>query len=74
MLRRDTRRSKTVAFAAWQYPHTLTEEEKKVKEARESRTREEPPEGSNVALIKDFFTQVFAGRERWIVREKTFCE
>ena len=63
-----------MAFSVWQYPHTLTEEQKKEKEAKECSTRDEPPEGSNTALVKDFFSQLFAGRKRWIVPEKMFCE
>ena len=31
-------------------------------------------EGSNEGLMKDFFAQLMAGRERWLVPEKTFCE
>lgn len=31
-------------------------------------------EGSNEGLMKDFFTQLIAGRERWLVPGKTFCE
>lgn len=45
-----------------------------MKEARESKRRDEPPEGSNEALIKDFFTQLIAGRKKWIVPDKMFCE
>lgn len=70
----ERKRSKTVAFSAWQYPYTLTEEQKKEKEARDKKRQDEPPEGSNDALIKDFFTKLFAGRKKWIVPEKTFCE
>ena len=31
-------------------------------------------DGSNEGLMKDFFAQLIAGRERWIVPGKTFCE
>ena len=31
-------------------------------------------DGSNEGLMKDFFAQLSAGRERWLVPEKTFCE
>ena len=31
-------------------------------------------DGSNEGLMKDFFAQLAAGRERWLVPEKTFCE
>ena len=66
--------SKIVAFSAWQYPYTLTEEQRKVKEARDSARKDESPEGSNKALIKDFFTQLIDGRKKWIVPERMFCE
>lgn len=66
--------SKIVAFSAWQYPYTLTEEQRKVKEARDNARKDESPEGSNKALIKEFFTQLIAGRKKWIVPEKMFCE
>ena len=65
---------KTVAFSAWQYPHTLTEEQKKEDEAKKNSTKSDPPEGSQNALIDEFFTKLFAGRKKWIVPEKTFCK
>lgn len=45
-----------------------------MKEARDKERKEEPPEGSNDALIKDFFTQLIAGRKKWIVPERMFCK
>lgn len=63
-----------MAYSAWQYPYTLTEEQRKVKEARDNARKDESPEGSNKALIKEFFTQLIAGRKKWIVPEKMFCE
>ena len=63
-----------MAFSAWQFPYTLTEEQRGVKEARDNGRKDEPPEGSNDALIKEFFTQLFAGRKKWIVPEEMFCE
>lgn len=65
---------KTVAFSTWQYPHKPTEDQRKEKEAKSNSTKDEPPEGSNKELIKDFFTQIFVGRKRWIEPEKTFCK
>ena len=65
---------KTVAFSAWQYPHTLTDEEEKKREAAIRGRRDEPPEGSNKELIQEFFRQIFGGRKRWIEPDKTFCE
>lgn len=67
--------SKTVAFSKWDYPHALTAEQRaeKKRKAMEDRLKK-VVEGSNEALMKDFFTQLIAGRERWLVPEKTFCE
>lgn len=53
------------------YAHGGTEEEK---EAKDRSTRDEPPAGSNNKFINDFCTQLFVGRKKWIVPEKTFCE
>ncbi len=65
---------KTVAFSAWQYPYTLTEDQRREKEVKDSKPRDEPPEGSNSALVKDFARHLAAGRKKWIVPKKTFCE
>ncbi|KAF6225891.1 hypothetical protein HO133_009893 [Letharia lupina] len=64
---------KTVAFSKWDYPHALTAEQRaeKKRKAMEDRLKK-VVEGSNEGLMKDFFTQLIAGRERWLVPEKTF--
>lgn len=64
-----------VGFAKWDYPHTLTAEqrEEKARKAREERMKK-VVEGSNGGLMREFFEQLTAGRERWLVPEKTFCE
>ena len=64
--------SKIVAFSAWQYP--FTEEQRRLKQKRDDERKQVEPEGTNFALTKDFFTQLFAGRKKWIQLEKTFCE
>ena len=64
--------SKIVAFSAWQYPYT--EEQRRLKEIRDNQRKTEEPAGTNYALTNDFFTQLFAGRKKWIKPEKTFCE
>ena len=64
--------SKIVAFSAWQYPYT--EEQRRLKEIRDKERKNEEPEGSNHKLTNDFFTQLFAGRKKWIIPGKTFCE
>ena len=66
--------SKTVAFSAWQYPHTLTDGQRRAKEEKDAGRQNEPPEGSNNALIMEFFEKLFAGRKKWVDPEKTFCE
>lgn len=72
MLKREGDRRKSVAFSAWQDPHTLTEDQRRDKE--EGGGKEELLEGSNGGLIREFWAQIDKGRERWIVAEKTFCE
>ena len=64
--------SKIAAFSAWQYPYT--EEQRRRKAIRDNERKNEEPEGTNHALTKQFFTQLFAGRKKWIKPEKTFCE
>lgn len=66
---------KTVAFSKWDYPYTLTVEqwEEKKRKAMQDRLKK-VVEGSNEGLMKDFFTQLSAGREKWLVPEKTFCK
>ena len=68
--------SKTVAFARWQYPYTLTPEQKAEKEEKDNNRKRyhEFPEGSNVELQKEFFRQLIEGRKKFIVPEKTYCE
>ncbi len=68
--------SKTVAFARWQYPYTLTPEQKAEKEEKDKNRKRyyQFPEGSNEELQKEFFRQLAEGRKRFIVPEKTYCE
>ena len=68
--------SKTVAFARWQYPYTLTPEQKAEKDEKDKNRKRyhECPEGSNKELKMDFFKQLAEGRKRFIVPEKTYCE
>ena len=40
--------------------------------AEEAKKERHPP-GAQVALIDDFFEQIFAGRKKWIDPEKTYC-
>ncbi len=62
-----------MAFAKWQYPYTLTAEQ--AAEKKELDEGMEPwPEGANVELCDEFWGKLKAGREKWIEREKDFCE
>lgn len=62
-----------VAFAKWQYPYRLTAEQAAEKEAVDEGV-EAWPEGANVELCEEFWGKLKAGREKWIEREKDFCE
>lgn len=62
-----------MAFAKWQYPYTLTAEQ--AAEKKELDEGMEPwPEGANVELCDEFWGKLKAGREKWIERDKDFCE
>ena len=65
-----------MAFARWQYPYTLTPEQKAEKEEKDAYRKRyhQFPEGSNEELQKEFFKQLAEGRKRFIVPEKTYCE
>ncbi|KAL9134539.1 MAG: hypothetical protein Q9175_004275 [Cornicularia normoerica] len=64
---------KTVAFSKWDFPYALTAEQREEKKRKERENKlKKVVEGSNEGLMKDFFAQLSAGRERWLVPEKTF--
>ena len=65
-----------MAFARWQYPYTLTPEQKAEKAEKDEKRKRytEFLEGSNKELQEDFFRQLVEGRKRFIVPEKTYCE
>ena len=66
---------KAVAFAAWQYPHHLTPEQKAEKDRNAEEAKKEPhPPGAQGPLIEDFFNNLLAGRKKWINPEKTYCK
>lgn len=66
---------KTVAFSKWDFPYALTAQQREEKKRKERENKlKKVVEGSNEGLMKDFFAQLSAGRERWLVPEKTFCE
>ena len=61
-----------VGFAKWQFPYTLTEEQKAEKEA--SYTKRAPyPEGTNETLYKEFFAHIDPLREKYIDESKDYC-
>lgn len=62
-----------VAFAEWQYPHTLTPKQKAEKDAGDK--EDDPlPEGFNVELRKTFSDALDAGRKKWIDPSRDYCE
>ena len=65
-----------MAFARWQYPYSLTPEQKAEKEEKDEMRKRyhEFPEGSNKELQEEFFKKLMDGRKRFIVPEKTYCE
>ena len=65
-----------MAFARWQYPYTLTPEQKAEKEVKDEQRKRynEFPEGSNKELQEEFFKKLVEGRKRFIVPEKTYCK
>lgn len=64
----------TVAFSKWDYPVELTKEQKEEKLRKQKEGRGRNVEGSNQALLDEYFEYVRRGRERWILEGKTFCE
>ena len=65
-------RSRLVGFAKWQFPYTLTEEQKMEKEA--SYTKRVPyPEGTNETLYREFFDHLDTLREKHIDESKDYC-
>lgn len=68
-------RRKIVAFSLWQYPYRNTPEQAKAKEEKEARAKLVPhPEGTNVALTKEFFKKLHEGRKKWVDPEKMYCK
>ena len=64
---------KTVAFAKWQYPHTLSAQQKAEKE-EEERNAKPRPEGTNFQLLEAFMTALDNKRMKWIDETKGYCE
>lgn len=62
-----------VAFSKWDYPIQWTDELRQEKERRMG-DKSAPLEGSNQALMDEFFKELRRGREKWIVEGETFCK
>ena len=67
---------KSVAFAKWQYPYTLTAEQKAEKGKLNKREElEHPlPEGSNKELYDVFFTALRGKKAKWMDESKDYRE
>jgi hypothetical protein len=68
--------SKIVAFAKWQYPHTLTTEQYAAKEAADRKADEENPlpAGTNKYLYDEFFGALKKRRELFLDDSKDYCQ
>lgn len=67
---------KPLAFAKWQYPYTLTAEQK-VEKAQLDRVEEleHPfPEGTNRELYDVFFAALREKKAKWMDESKDYCE
>lgn len=67
---------KPLAFAKWQYPYTLTSEQK-TKKAQLDRIEEVEhpyPEGSNRELYDVFFAALREKKSKWMDESKDYCE
>ena len=60
-------------FAKWQFPCTLTPEQAEEKAARDKEPVPSFPEGENRDVVREFFAQVRAKREKWNDPEKDYC-
>ena len=69
-------KSKMLAFAKWQYPHTLSPAQKAEKEASdETEKHEHPrPEGTNTELIELFKKMLRERRVKHIDQSTGYCE
>ena len=66
---------KSLAFAKWQYPYTLTPEQKDRKAALNKREELEHslPEGANRELYHAFFAALREKRAKWMDESKDYC-
>ena len=68
--------SKPLAFAKWQYPFTLTSEQKakKVELDRAEESEYQLPEGSNRELCKVFLAALREKKAKWMDESKDYCQ
>jgi len=68
--------SKIVAFAKWQFPHTLTAEQKAAKERADKKADEENPlpVGTNIELYSEFFGALKERRRKFLDDSKDYCQ
>ena len=65
-----------MAYAKWQYPYTLTPEQRAEKKRLDEVDRAEHPlpEGSNLALHGVFFKALMEKRGRWMDESRDYCK
>ncbi len=68
----DTESGKIIGFSKWNYPRSLTHEER-YKEVGVKK-KGPYPAGTNISLLEHYYDQMWAKREKWINPEKTFCK
>ena len=62
-----------VGYAHWEYPYTLTEEQKAEKQAlEEAKKNNPPPEGTNIKLMDELFGGLNTRRDSNIDRSKEY--
>lgn len=63
------------AFALWEFPTSLTEEQQAQKAALEEKAKHKVhPAGTNVALRTDFFGQINRMRKKYIDTSRDYCK
>ncbi len=67
-------RNKIVAFAKWQYPQSLTEEQREAKKEISDGNPfgDDAPEGYNVKLSDDFFEKIQQKHRKWVDDDKDY--
>lgn len=67
---------KPLAFAKWQYPYTLTAEqkEKKAQLDRKEESEYSLPEGANRELYNVFFSALREKKAKWMNESKDYCK